>query len=266
LETLLKAAAASATLRTDPYSRIWIICEGGKAHLDLKRVVELKLAFGAYLFLDDTYCIGVSGATGRGTVERCGVRVGDVDCLIGSLEHAFGSAGGFCAGRSDIIEHQRLYGDGYCFSASAPSCLTAAATKAIEFLQTEAGKARLQSLQDNIELFVVGMQKRFKDGSMELLTSKSDYTQIVKLPSHASAAEIYARLRSVKTQPVQVSPLGLKLLSAYQPKNFGEYVHRLLRINIHSEMTAKDVGTILDELEEAVGSGPIKRKSSVPRG
>jgi serine palmitoyltransferase len=264
LEKLLKAATASATLRTDPYSRMWILCEGGMAHLDLKRIVELKLACGAYLLLDDTYCIGVAGATGRGTVERCGVRVTDVDCLIGSLEHAFGSVGGFCAGRSDIIEHQRLYGDGYCFSASAPSCLTLAATRAIDFLQTEAGKARLQSLQDNIELFVVGMQKRF-NGSVELLTSKSDYMQILKLPESVTADEVYAKLRSVQSQPVQVSPLGLKLLSTYQPKNFGAYIDRLLRINLNSDMTSKVITTIIDELEEALVERPFLTPSPKKR-
>ena len=265
LEELLKAAAASATLRTDPYSRIWVLCEGGMAHLDLKRIVELKLAFGAYLVLDDTYCIGVSGSSGRGTVERCGVRVSDVDCLIGSLEHAFGAVGGFCAGRADIIEHQRLYGDGYCFSASAPASLTIAATKAIEFIQTEQGKQRLQALQDNIELFVTSLHKRVS--SVELVTSRSDYVQILKLPHGFRADDVYDQLESVKTQPVQVSPIGLKLLSSFQPKNFGSYIDRLLRININSEMTSKDVGIIVDELAGLVGSaksaGTPKRRRSI---
>ena len=266
LEQLLKSAAASATLRTDPYSRIWILCEGGMAHLDLKRVVELKLAFGAYLMLDDTYCIGVTGSTGRGTVERCGVRVSDIDCLIGSLEHAFGAVGGFCGGRADIIEHQRLYGDGYCFSASAPSCLTAAAAKAIEFLQSEPGRIRLQTLQDNIESFVNGIQK--KAPQIELLTSRSDYMQILKFPENFKSEEVYEKLESVRTQPVQVSPLGLKMLSQFQPRNFGEALDRLLRVNISAEMTSKDISVMVDEVASlVVGSNGTsgKRKSSVPR-
>ena len=275
LEHLLAAAAASASLRTDPYFRVWILCEGGQAHLDLKRVVELKLAFGAYLLLDDTYCIGVSGAHGRGTVERCAVRITDIDILIGSLEHAFGAVGGFCAGRGDIIEHQRLYGDGYCFSASAPACLTTAAYKAIEFIQTETGRARLESLQNNIDCFVAGLRTM---PSVEPLSSRGSYCQVLKLPEGLKADVVYKELKIARTQPVQVSPLGLALLSKFQPDNFGKYLDRLLRINLNSDMTAKEVSAIVQELAEIVtrntsgeprltAGGSFRRKSSAgPRG
>jgi serine palmitoyltransferase len=259
LEKLLQAAAAGASLRTDPHFRIWIVCEGGSRDLDLKRVVELKLACNAYLILDDTFAIGVTGATGRGTVERCAVRITDVDILIGSLEHAFGAVGGFCAGRSDIIEHQRLYGDGYCFSASAPACLTVAAYKAIEFIESsETGKARLESLQSNIELFVSLMEKNLPQ--IQLLSSRCCYAQILRLPDLTiTANQLYKQLGSVKTQPVQVSPLGLQLLSQFQPDNFGTYIQQLLRINIHSEMTPKDIQQIVDEISAAVTNSNKKK-------
>ena len=259
LEKLLQAAAAGASLRTDPHFRIWIVCEGGSRDLDLKRVVELKLACNAYLILDDTFAIGVTGATGRGTVERCAVRITDVDILIGSLEHAFGAVGGFCAGRSDIIEHQRLYGDGYCFSASAPACLTVAAYKAIEFIESsETGKARLESLQSNIELFVSLMEKNLPQ--IQLLSSRCCYAQILRLPDLTiTANQLYKQLVSVKTQPVQVSPLGLQLLSQFQPENFGTYIQQLLRINIHSEMTPKDIQLIVDEISAAVTNSNKKK-------
>ena len=266
LEQLLTTAAASSSLRADPYFRIWILCEGGSAGLDLKRVVDLKLAFNAYLLLDDTYCVGVTGATGRGTVERCAVRVGDVDILLGSLEHAFGAVGGFCAGRADIIEHQRLYGDGYCFSASAPSCLTTAAYRAIEYLQTEAGKARLDTLQSNIEALVNGLSKL---NGIELLSSRASYAQIVKLPKSLTADFVFKEFKSVKTQPVQVSQLGLALLSKFQAKNFGKDLPHLLRINVSSEMSSKDIWTILSEFTEiltqhgGVSEGKPRRRSSV---
>lgn len=262
LEKLLAAAAASASLRTDPHFRIWIMCEGGQAHLDLKRVVELKLAYNAYLLLDDTLCVGVTGASGRGTVERCAVRVSDVDILIGSLEHAFGSTGGFCAGRADIIEHQRLYGDGYCFSASAPSCLTVAATKAIEFLESDEGKQRLETLQANIESFVHALAKIDK---LEMLSSSSSYAQVIKLPATVTADEVYARMTSAKTQPVQVSPLGLALLRAFQPVNFGDHIERLLQVNISSEMTAKDVGVIVSELDAAMSPVVVPAPTPSPK-
>ena len=242
---LLNASTATATA---VHSRVWIICEGGSSHLDLKRVVELKLAHGAYLLLEDTFAIGATGPTGRGTVERCAVRISDVDIVIGSLEHAFGAVGGFCAGRTDVIEHQRLYGDGYCFSASAPACLTVAATRAIDFLESESGKIRLESLQNNLELFVNEIEK--KTPQIQLLSSRCCYAQILKLPPNFTADKVYAKLASVRTQPVKVSPIGLNLLKQCQPQAalFEEYLDRLLRVNLHSEMCSKDVVLIADEL------------------
>lgn len=43
---------------------------------------------------------------------------------MGSLEGSMGSIGGFCVGASIVIEHQRLSGLGYCFSASLPPFLS----------------------------------------------------------------------------------------------------------------------------------------------
>lgn len=43
---------------------------------------------------------------------------------MGSLEGSVGSIGGFCVGASIVIEHQRLSGLGYCFSASLPPFLS----------------------------------------------------------------------------------------------------------------------------------------------
>lgn len=44
--------------------------------------------------------------------------------IMGSLEGSIGSIGGFCVGASIVIEHQRLSGLGYCFSASLPPFLS----------------------------------------------------------------------------------------------------------------------------------------------
>lgn len=44
--------------------------------------------------------------------------------IMGSLEGSIGSIGGFCVGASVVIEHQRLSGLGYCFSASLPPFLS----------------------------------------------------------------------------------------------------------------------------------------------
>lgn len=52
-----------------------------------------------------------------------------------SLEMAIASVGGFCAGKSYVIDHQRLSGLGYCFSASVPPMLASAAMESLSVMQ-----------------------------------------------------------------------------------------------------------------------------------
>lgn len=47
--------------------------------------------------------------------------------IMVSMENALSSTGGFCVGRSFVIDHHRLSGLGYCFSASLPPLLATAA-------------------------------------------------------------------------------------------------------------------------------------------
>lgn len=56
----------------------------------------------------------------------------DVDLICSSLENAIGSIGGFSVGTTFIVDHQRLSGLGYCFSASAPPLLVQAAISALD--------------------------------------------------------------------------------------------------------------------------------------
>src|SRR4051812_18865573 len=47
--------------------------------------------------------------------------------IMVSMENAIASTGGFCVGRSFVVDHQRLSGLGYCFSASLPQLLATSA-------------------------------------------------------------------------------------------------------------------------------------------
>lgn len=48
-----------------------------------------------------------------------------------------GSIGGFAVGTQFIVEHQRLSGLGYCFSASAPPLLAQAAITALDLFESK---------------------------------------------------------------------------------------------------------------------------------
>lgn len=87
------------------------------------------------------------------------VQVEDVDMICVSLGMSLGSIGGFCCGRSFVVDHQRLAGQGYCFSASLPPLLANAAICNLRILDSEEGKQRLDSLRANISHVHSRLQK-----------------------------------------------------------------------------------------------------------
>ncbi|XP_053684750.1 serine palmitoyltransferase 1 [Sabethes cyaneus] len=98
----------------------------------LPQMVELRKRYKLRMFLDESISFGVLGESGRGLVEHFNVDKIEVDLRSAGLEWAAGTIGGFCAGSSFIVEHQRLSGLGYCFSASLPPLLTQAAINALD--------------------------------------------------------------------------------------------------------------------------------------
>ena len=70
------------------------------------------------------------------TLSLSHAQSGDVDLICASLETAMGSTGGFCAGKSYIVDHQRLSGLGYCFSASTPPMLVAGSIKGLDIMES----------------------------------------------------------------------------------------------------------------------------------
>lgn len=100
----------------------------------LPEIIALKKEFKVRLFIDESYSLGVLGSEGKGITQHFGVDINDVDMVAASLENAFCSFGGFCAGSSYIVDHQRLAGQGYCFSASLPPLQTRVATQALQLL------------------------------------------------------------------------------------------------------------------------------------
>ena len=91
----------------------------------LDEIVKLKEEFHYRLILDDSFGMGCLGNNGRGTLEHYGLSpMRHAEIVTFSLENALGSVGGMTVGNEEVVDHQRLSGAGYCFSASAPPFLS----------------------------------------------------------------------------------------------------------------------------------------------
>ena len=77
LEQILRRVIVTGQERTfRPYKKILIIVEGiysmEGSIVSLKKIIELKKKYKAYLYVDEAHSIGALGETGRGVVEETG--------------------------------------------------------------------------------------------------------------------------------------------------------------------------------------------------
>ena len=123
-----------------PLTRRFIVTEGLSENVgdcvDLPKLIELKKRYKFRLILDETWSFGVLGRSGRGLTEAQNVDPTQVDMLIGSLAGPLCAGGGFCAGTTDVVEHQRITAASYTYSAALPAMLATTACETLNMLQS----------------------------------------------------------------------------------------------------------------------------------
>uniref|UniRef100_A0AAY4B4Q1 Serine palmitoyltransferase 1 n=2 Tax=Denticeps clupeoides TaxID=299321 RepID=A0AAY4B4Q1_9TELE len=145
----------------------------------LPELVNLKYKYKVRIFLEESMSFGVLGEHGRGVTEHFDVNIDDIDLISANMENAVASIGGFCCGRSFVIDHQRLSGQGYCFSASLPPMLAAAAIEALNIMENDPG--RIPGLKVVGEPFAPALHLQLERSSgsretdMKMLRSVIDY-------------------------------------------------------------------------------------------
>ncbi len=172
LERILEALSAEdRRLKRDAtQQRRFIVVEGLYKNTGelcpLPAILSLKEKYFYRLILDETLSFGTTGPTGRGITEHFGLKPADIEVLTFTLDTVLASVGGVCVGRREIIDHQRLSGAGYCFSASTAPFLCAAAVAALKKLEN--GAELLQMLDDNSRI----LHKQLRDiPQLRLLSS-----------------------------------------------------------------------------------------------
>uniref|UniRef100_H3ADX7 Serine palmitoyltransferase 1 n=1 Tax=Latimeria chalumnae TaxID=7897 RepID=H3ADX7_LATCH len=141
LERLLKEQEAEdqKNPRKARVTRRFIIVEGLYMNTGnicpLPELLKLKYKYKVRIFLEESLSFGVLGEHGQGVTEHFGINIDDIDLISANMENSLASVGGFCCGRSFVIDHQRLSGQGYCFSASLPPMLASAAIEALNIME-----------------------------------------------------------------------------------------------------------------------------------
>lgn len=121
----------------------------------LPEIVALAKQYGAITVVDDSHGTGVTGETGRGTIEHYGL-TGQVDVITGTLGKALGgAAGGFVAGSNALIDTLIQRSRPQLFSNALPATVACSALAAIDYLAAHPDLVR--RLRDNTRYFREGL-------------------------------------------------------------------------------------------------------------
>jgi glycine C-acetyltransferase len=151
LEARLQEAVGTAFIVTDGVFSM----EGDLAKLP--EIVALAERYGAVTIVDDSHGTGVTGPTGRGTIEHFGLE-GRVDILTGTLGKALGgAAGGFVAGSKALIETLIQRSRTQLFSNALPATVASSALRAVELL--ESSPELLAKQRANVAYFRAGLER-----------------------------------------------------------------------------------------------------------
>ena len=155
LERVLDLVVKEYKKKNKPLNRRFIVFEGLSQNegdiAPLPEILRLKSKYKFRLIADESISFGVLGKRGAGITDYFGVDPREVDIIISSMANCLGSSGGFCAGSHEVIDHQRLSGVAYCFSAALPAMLARSAIESLHVL--EEAPEILDKLRKNVETF-----------------------------------------------------------------------------------------------------------------
>ncbi|XP_028676737.1 serine palmitoyltransferase 3 [Erpetoichthys calabaricus] len=162
LEKLLRDAVVHGQPRSHrPWKKILIIVEGiysmEGSIVRLPEIIALKKKYKAYLYLDEAHSIGAVGPTGRGVVEFFDLDPRDIDVLMGTFTKSFGSAGGYIAGKKELVDFLRLHSHSAVYATSMSPPVAEQILRSMKCIMgldgTTIGIQRVRRLAENTRYF-----------------------------------------------------------------------------------------------------------------
>ena len=199
----------------------------------LQELVDLAARHSALLCIDDAHGIGVVGDRGRGSVAAAGLDQDQVPVMIGTLGKTLGSGGAFITGPADLMDHLVQTARSYIYTTAMPPAQAAAATAALEVLETDA--SRHTRLRANIQHF-------------------RDHAQDAGLPLQDSQTAIQPLILGSESAALTASDHLLKqgyLVAAIRPPTVPEGSARL-RITLCSEHTDHQIKGLVDAMSRCL--------------
>ena len=121
----------------------------------LRDIVALKEKHGAWLMVDEAHGTGLYGPRQRGLAEELGVS-DRIEIQMGTLGKALGASGGFICGSRALVDYLVNRARSFIFSTAPLPSVAAAATAALQLVQSPEGQTRREALFQRVQELTEG--------------------------------------------------------------------------------------------------------------
>jgi len=147
-------------LASNEYNRKFIVTESVFSmdgdFADLKKLVELKKKYNAYLIVDEAHAFGCLGGRGAGLAEELGL-LNDVDIVVATLSKAAGCTGGFVAADKCVIDYLINKARPFIYTTAPLICNSAAGICAVDIIEKAVDKRK--KLKENADYLRAKLNK-----------------------------------------------------------------------------------------------------------
>jgi len=202
----------------------------------LREIVALKEKYGAWLMADEAHATGLYGKSRRGLAEELGVSE-QIEIQMGTLGKALGASGGYICGSRTLVDFLVNRARSFIFSTAPVPAAAAAATAAIQFVQSKKGEARRNILQQRIAQCSAGFQPlKNKERRQDACATLSAIIPIL-IGGETKAVEAATKLRG---KNIFIPAIRYPTVARGRAR---------LRVTLTAAHTTKDVAQLIRALE-----------------
>jgi 8-amino-7-oxononanoate synthase len=201
----------------------------------LAEIVEIKKRFGALLLVDEAHAVGVLGRNGRGLTDA--LRIGaDVEIQMGTLSKALGVSGGYIAGTRKLIDLLINRARSFIYSTAPPPAIAAAATAAVEWMQSAEGEHRREQLWRNLAYFgevipqIFSEGRRIQSAIVPIILGETD--RALEAAERLSAQAIYVPAIRFPTVPKDAARLRVTITAKHTKEQISRLCEALRGIEV----------------------------------
>ena len=204
--------------------------------VNLKRLVDLKKAYSAYLYLDEAHAVGVLGQNGLGLAEENNL-MSEVDFLVGTMGKALASVGAYLICEQELKDYL------------VNTCRSLIYTTALPPVNLAWSKFVLENLSDFDE-----KRKQLKELSTYLKRQFKAIGVEIKGDAHILALIIGDNNKCVQLAS-QLEKAGIRV-QAIRPPTVPRGTSRI-RLSLHADLSFEAIDKLVAVISEKKQSGEI---------